>query len=245
MTSLNGWIVRPKEKFRKGGKVVPVKKEISKELLVELYYNQRMTMQEICDVTEIKSPITLKRRMDEYGLDRRDVNKENSLIYKLGISREEFKTTLIDLYISKEMSINEIARKFNVTQTVIRRRMKEFEIPFRDTDVARKMYRGEKHHSWKGGKRKSDGYVQIKKPNHPKADSSGYVYEHRYLVERELGRYLNSDEHIHHVNGIKDDNRLENLQVVTPSEHVRIHAKLRASKKKKHTKSLGSLYGYR
>lgn len=49
------------------------------------------------------------------------------------------------------------------------------------------------------------------------------VGEHRLIVERFLGRKLHRDEHVHHINGLKGDNRLENLAVVSPAEHVRIH----------------------
>jgi endogenous inhibitor of DNA gyrase (YacG/DUF329 family) len=66
--------------------------------------------------------------------------------------------------------------------------------------------------------RDSGGYLRIWEPEHPSANQ-GRVTEHRWLVEQALGRYLRSDEHVHHVNGVKDDNRLENLQVMGAQEH--------------------------
>ena len=83
--------------------------------------------------------------------------------------------------------------------------------------------RGSNHPMWKGGKHINDGYVYIFKPEHPHADARHYVKEHRLVMEQHLGRLLNRVEQVHHINGIRDDNRIENLQLVTRSEHNRIH----------------------
>ena len=78
---------------------------------------------------------------------------------------------------------------------------------------------GERSATWKGGRtRQLTGYILIYKPNHPSAHR-GYVLEHRLVMERHLGRYLKSWEIIHHRNGIKDDNRLENLEIVIKKVH--------------------------
>ena len=57
------------------------------------------------------------------------------------------------------------------------------------------------------------------------------VLEHRYIMEQQLGRKLSKNEVVHHINGNKEDNRLENLEVLTPSEHSLEHSKKRELKK--------------
>lgn len=77
---------------------------------------------------------------------------------------------------------------------------------------------------WKGGISYHQGYKMIHKPTHPHAKGNGYVFEHRLIVEKSLGRYLWPKEVIHHINHNKLDNRIENLEITSKSKHSKIHA---------------------
>lgn len=57
------------------------------------------------------------------------------------------------------------------------------------------------------------GYVSVYEPGHPSADKAGNVIEHRLVMERILGRQLRDRENVHHKNGIRTDNRPENLEL--------------------------------
>lgn len=85
-----------------------------------------------------------------------------------------------------------------------------------------------KGHKWVGklrsnGRHKqSNGYIALYVPSHPFRTVRNAVSEHRLVMEKKIGRYLHKDEVIHHINGIRNDNRIENLMLFSSqSEHVK------------------------
>lgn len=80
------------------------------------------------------------------------------------------------------------------------------------------------HPRWKKGRRIHDGYIVVFSPAHPFAGKDLCVPEHRLVMEKHLGRYLKPEEIVHHKNGAKTDNRIENLMLFANDyEHRKFH----------------------
>ena len=67
---------------------------------------------------------------------------------------------------------------------------------------------------------KVNGYIKQYCPNHPYCDNHGFVLCHRLIMETKIGCYLEKGEIIHHLNGIRDDNRPQNLVIVRAHSHT-------------------------
>ena len=138
----------------------------------------------------------------------------------LKIKKEELDT----LYWGDGLSIRDIANYFSVSAVAIKYWMKKLKVKIRtqkeacNTNRCRKKNSEsilqEKHPLWKGRVKRADGYIMLRKPGK-------YVLEHRDIVEEKIGRLLKHFEVVHHINRIRDDNRLENLYVFYKREHDR------------------------
>ena len=88
----------------------------------------------------------------------------------------------------------------------------------------------------KGGighkKKRRDGYIAIYFPDHPKCAKDGYIMEHDLIMECLIGRTLRDDEVVHHINKNRDDNRKENLQLMTFKEHSALHMRERYAQRR-------------
>lgn len=73
------------------------------------------------------------------------------------------------------------------------------------------------------------GYVRLYYPEHPNASKSGALLEHIYIMSQYLGRPLFSHENVHHINGDRADNRIENLELWSRSQPAgqRVEDKIR------------------
>ena len=98
--------------------------------------------------------------------------------------------------------------------------------------MPRRRLSGVNHPMWRGGRYiRNDGYLWVKllgvnKKYQSMADMNGYVAEHRLVMAKQLERCLHSNEVVHHINGIKLDNQMENLELVTRKFHNAMGYKL-------------------
>lgn len=80
-------------------------------------------------------------------------------------------------------------------------------------------FKGPASPAWRGGRQTIRGYVRVYAPDHHslqhRRHGRRYVLEHRLVMEQHLGRPLGPEERVHHINGVKDDNRIENLELWT------------------------------
>ena len=85
--------------------------------------------------------------------------------------------------------------------------------------------KGNNNSQWKGGRYTDNyGYIWILYPNHHYCNSKGYITEHRLIYEQYYNCILLPWAVIHHINGIRTDNRIENLMALpNQSHHMKIH----------------------
>lgn len=83
---------------------------------------------------------------------------------------------------------------------------------------------GADHPRWRGGIQMRRGRsLRLVGKDHPMADAAGYVLEYRLVMAEKIGRYLTTDEHVHHIDGDVTNNHPDNLMLVSRSQHTRLH----------------------
>jgi len=160
-------------------------------------YNELASMKKVADYYGV-SKRTIMNYMNKFGL------KRNSMRLDLDVDK------MIKLFY-KGHDLHYIAQKFNVGYSTVRGRLREKGI---ETD---------RYHC--GFTAKETGYIYVHMPEHPAANKRGYIPEHTIIMEKAIGRRLNANEVVHHINGIKNDNSLSNLKLMTEYQHKSLHSK--------------------
>jgi len=117
-------------------------------------------------------------------------------------------------YSERNLTVSQIAKKCGTGITTISRWAARFEI--REMNPYKGSRKGPENPYWRGGRYKDNksGYVWVYNPDHPLCNKKGYILEHRLVMEKFIGRNLRSNEIVHHRNKVKDDNRIENLEII-------------------------------
>lgn len=136
--------------------------------------------------------------------------------------KKEEQSFLIDNFSS--LPTKEIALKLNRTHLAIWKKAKKLGLKLTPQMASLNRSVSRQGILFKGGRKKNwKGYVLILQHNHPRADRNGYVFEHIIVAEKKIGRPLKANECVHHINEVKDDNRADNLMVLTKGEHSKYH----------------------
>lgn len=124
---------------------------------------------------------------------------------------------IIRLYVDEKKSLNEVEHETGFHAETVRQRLLDWGIPTRSHSEAAS---GRLHYSWKEIGHKTidcNGYVLLK------IGEDEWVSEHIYVIEQSIGRKIAKGEVVHHIDGVRTDNRLENLELTTISKHVKSH----------------------
>lgn len=106
--------------------------------------------------------------------------------------------------------LGELAKKYKCSKQTILNRMNEAGVKSHPVSSLP----GKLNPAWKGGKYLDrDGYILVYSPNHPYATKDNRVREHRLVMEKNIGRYLLPNEVVHHIDGNKQNNSIENLKL--------------------------------
>jgi len=219
--------------------LLDAKKDIPKEIFVDLYINKGMSVRKVAEELNVSESL-VTRRLKEFNIPIRDHSEsiimgvEKGYIYKTPFTKEQ----LEKLYLTDKLSAREIAAKLNITHDHVLKLLHRFNIPHRSSIEGERIrmqrddwhMSGEASPSWKGGRSiDAKGYVRIMLfPDDfyfPMASKIGYVLEHRLVMAKSLGRILQDWEIVHHKNGLKNDNRIENLELNSRLDHIQAHSK--------------------
>lgn len=196
--------------------------------LIEAAYLSGMTLKEVGANFGLRHPETVSRILTRRGVKCRRANEDNSFAV--------FGNAIAAAYLDG-LTLKQVGNKFGISLMTVARYLAAKGIDRRASGTKGMKFdyrpKGEKHHKWAGGRYVRAGYVVVLRREHPNADGHGYFAEHRLIVEQAIGRYLTREEVVHHINGNKSDNRIENLLLLPDTAaHRRLHGELNRAAKK-------------
>jgi transposase-like protein len=203
-------------------------------LLRRIYVEEQRTISEIAALFGVDYS-TMRKRLLRCGVQLRN-RKEARILssQRQGKPGELGADFFVREYVERGRTTVDIARELGIASNTVLHHMRKAGItPRPRKDRMKRVWSDERFRqhmgrdqsaSWNGGVTKNNGYVQVHMPDHPDADARGYVFQHRLVMERMVGRRLRPEERVHHKNHVKTDNRPENLELFAGDlEHAEHH----------------------
>ena len=179
----------------------------TKEVLLDLHYKNNLSVNEIAKIYNCNRD-TVRLAMKRFGIvPRGKIKKPMS---------DDLKSNLIMLYVEQRLSTREIARILGRSHKYVSYKLKEIGVTVDDRITA---LQSDRNPDWKGGKTTRDGYVQISSKSICEKGKS----EHQIVMENYIGRELHENEVIHHIDGDKKNNNINNLALMDRTAHARLH----------------------
>jgi DNA-binding CsgD family transcriptional regulator len=180
----------------------------TRDILLDLHYGKNLTTNEIAKIYGCNRD-TVRLAMKRFGIEPRGkIRKPMS---------EDLKSNLIILYLEQRLSTREIGKILGHSHDYVSDKLKELGIPVDDRITA---LQSERNPDWKGGITIENGYKRISS----KAISEKRKSIHQIVMENYIGRELQKGEVVHHIDGNKQNNNINNLALMDISAHSRLHS---------------------
>ena len=180
----------------------------TRETLLTLHYKDNLSVTEIAKIYNCNRD-TVRFAMKRFGIvPRGKIKKPMS---------DDLKSNLITLYIEQKLSTREIGKILGCSHDYVSDKLKEIGVTVDDRLTA---LQSERNPSWKNGKTTKNGYVQISS----KTICAKRKFEHQIVMENFIGRELHENEVVHHIDGNKTNNNINNLALMDRTAHARLHS---------------------